>query len=906
MPPRNWPYSVRLWLRALFRRNLVERELDEELSFHLERQVAEDVSRGMDAEEARRRAWMELGGIERCKEECRDQRGLRGLERLRQDITYTFRGIRRSPGLTLAVILTIAIGVGAATSMYGVMERLFSSAPPGVAEPQRVFRIHFFYPRADRPDVASLHTSYPFFELLEDQADTLAAVSAYTGDEIAVGKGSEARRVHAGLVSAGFWRTMEIHPRVGRFMTDAEAHPATGSRVVVLGHSFWQSRFGGSPRVLGKTLQIKGKPYQIIGVTPRGFRGVDLEDVDLWLPLFARADGSEEEVDWHTYGSSSNLKVAVRLKPEVNPEQASAELTSLLRAFYVEEHTTHFGSADDPRLDVYRRVRALLGSISGGLGRDLQAIPEARVTRWLVGISFLLLAIACSNVAGLLLLRAMQRRREIAVRLALGVSRGRLALQFLTESSILAFLGGSAALILGGIGSAWLQRTILPALAWETDSLFDVKVLIVALLSTVAAALAAGLAPLLSVRSDLAAGLCDGDIRSSTRRPRLQRALLAGQGALSVVLLVGAGLFLRSLHNAESFDVGLERDATLALEIDFSGTGRSQAEVARFYERALPRVSTLPEVQSASLSLTLPLRAARGGSIRLPGDDRPLALSEGGVSWVNYVTPDFFKTTGMKLLAGRDFVAEERERGRVVVINETMAKTFWPGHSPIGECVEISGQKGCTAIIGVVADSRLFKIEEDGPNLYYYRPLPPSGEDSRNLLVRVAPGGQGVAGALRRALQELDPALPYVAIETLGEALDPEIRPWRLGASVFTAFGLLALVLAAIGLASAVGYSVSQKTREFGVRIALGARGRSLAALVLRDASRNAVLSLLAGLACAALAGPLLRDLLFEVSPRDPFVFAAVSLGMFLVSTISSLPPAWRAARIDPVVALRK
>jgi predicted permease len=465
-------------------------------------------------------------------------------------------------------------------------------------------------------------------------------------------------------------------------------------------------------------------------------------------------------------------------------------------------------------------------------------------------------------------------------------------------------MGGIAACLTVTWTSAWLQRTILPAMAWEPTGTVELSVISTAALCVFAAAFSAGMAPLWYARVDGTSALRDGALGGPGGRPRMLTGLLAVQGALTVVLLVGAGLFLRSLHNARTADLGVDRDNVLAVAVDFSGSGRPAADVAAFFERALERASAVPGVTQASLALTIPLRSARGGSIRLPGRDTLPVYATGG-PYFNSVTPGFFATTGMRIKQGRDFLEHERNQGDAIIVNETMANLYWPGLSPIGECVYRRRQTTCMTVVGVVADARRFNIIEKDRFLYFYEPMGTNATDSRALLVRTGSGATRVEGALRRALLDLDPSLPFIDIATLGEALEPQIRPWRLGASIFTAFGILAVILAATGLWSSVAYAVSQRTPEFAIRMTLGAHRESLITLMLKDGLRDALIAIAAGLVVAAVASRYLTDLLYGVSPRDPLVFVAVAAGILSIAALASLLPAWRVSGIDPAAALR-
>lgn len=891
-------------VRAALQNRRVEQELDDEVREYLDTAIEQKVSAGMTRAEAVRAARVEMGSLEAVKDRVRDVGWESRVEALGRDLRYGLRMLRRSPGVSAVAVVTIATGVGAATSRFSVMRSLLLAPPPHVVEPGRVFRLHQMFPAEQvdgEPDVGA-QTSYPFYELIATRAKSLDGVAAYTDAELAVGTGSAACLTRSAMVSADFWRTLGVRPALGRFIQNGEAHPARGSRVVVLGHAFWRGRFGGSADAIGQTLTIKGQPYEVIGVAPRGFRGVELADVDLWLPLFA-SDDAGAAATWHTYPTSFDVTVVARLKPDVTREQAAAELTSLQRPFLEEAYAT-FGVSSS-LVERNRRARVVLGSVTGGLGGDLRPIPEARVSMWLVGVAFVLFAIAGCNVAGLLLLRAVQRRREIAVRLALGASRRRLARQLLTESSILALLGGSAALVTAVWAGAWLQRTLLPTMAWEPTTLSDPSVITVAALLMLGAAFVSGMAPLYYMRADGASVLRAGLLRGSGKQPPLLSALLAVQGALSVVLLVGAGLFMRSMHNAQTVDIGLDRDNVLAVQIDFSGSGRTSAAVAAFFEQALERVAALPGVTRASLAMDVPLRRVHMDyAIRLPGRDTLPTLPTGG-PYVNEVTPGFFATVGMRLQEGREFLDQERNQSGVAIVNETIARLYWPGRSPLGECVYLGRQKTCTTVVGVVADARRFRIIEEERYLYYYRPLATGETGPRALLVRVAPGSKRLEATLRRTIVDLDPNLPLIRIETLGEALDPQIWPWRLGASVFTAFGALSVILALIGLWSSVAYAVSQRTQEFAIRMALGAQRASLISLVLKGGMRDALVAVTGGVVLALLGSRYMTDLLYGVSPSDPIVFTAVAAGILTVATLANLLPAWRVSGIDPAAALR-
>ncbi|HEU4631808.1 MAG TPA: ADOP family duplicated permease [Gemmatimonadaceae bacterium] len=897
VPP--WRRYLRFW------RPDVAADIDDELRFHFEARTAELRAQGLSPEEAQRQTAEEFGDEVAVRARLRDigdrmeRRRARFLwwDAAHADLRYALRGLKTNPLFTGAVVLTLAIGIGATTTMYGVMRRLLLQPPPGVSAPEQLSKLFLRWEAAGVSARTTDRSSYPLFQVLHDRATTLAAAAAYLdGREVRVGHGTEAEIVSATLVSGDFWRALGVHAALGRLMTAEEAHPVTGARVVVLGHAFWQQRYGGDRAVVGTTLELQGTPYRIIGVAPRGFRGVEHAETALWLPLFAYADALAGGREWYTFGGDGILAYVVRPRPGVTQAQVAADLSRLFQGFVEGRRRP----GDEARPDVRTLVR--LGPVTGALGSDMTRRPEATVSVWLVGVAAVLLVIACANVGGLLLLRAMRRRREIAVRLALGMSRRRLAVLLLVESGMLALLGGLASGIVVVWGGVWVRRALLTTMATESAGP-DWHVLGLAVACTIGTALVTGLVPVLQTRGDATAGLKDGGQHGATRRSRLHRTLLVGQTALSVALLVGAGLFLRSLHEIGTLDLGLDTRNVLAVDVDFTGTGRSRRETMPFFERALERLRAVPGVEHASLAISAPLHGARGSSIRPRGASEPF---RDGDEWVNYVADDFFAATGMTILEGRGITAADRSGPRVVVVNEALARAAWPGRSPIGDCVYTSAAKDvCAEVVGVVKDARTFGLREEEQWLWFYAPLPPDDVDTRVLLVRTTPGVTGMTATLRRALQELDPNLPYIEIQVLGDVLDPQIRPWRLGAALFTTFGVVAMLLAALGLYAAVAYAVAQRTREIGVRVAVGATTGNVVGLVLGDGVRIALAGIVAGLALALLGGPLIADLLFDVSPRDPLVLAGVGGGVLLAALLASLLPARRAARVDPVTALR-
>jgi predicted permease len=894
-----------MWRRYLrFWRSDVERDVDDELRFHFESRVADLRARGMTAEEAQRQAAEEfgdevavrasLGAIGRRMQ--RRESRLQWWDAVRTDLRYTMRGLATNSMFTVAIVLTLAVGIGAATTMYDVMRRLLIQAPPGVVASQDVRRLFFMYESPGHPREASSSFSYGYLERVRVDAHTVTAAAYMPGKDVVVGEGSDAAQARATLVSAGFWRTLGVRPMLGRFISDDEAHPEHGRRVVVLGHGYWERRFGGDSMLVGRTITVQGNPYEVIGVAPRGFRGVDLTRSDIWLPLFAYGDGGRHLRWWE---GSYNLSFVVRLLPGRTQAQAAQELTSL-RLIADGEQARRFSDGFASRV---KRMPVLLSGVTGALGYDAKRLPEATVSLWLVGVALILLGIALANVASLLLLRALRRQREIAVRLALGMTRRRLAALLLTESAVLAILGAGASVVVAVAGGQWVQQLMLSQMATERAGP-DWPMFGFAAALTALTALVTGLAPMLQARGDQVTRVNDGSQHGSARRSPLHVSLLLAQTALAVMLLVGAGLFVRSLHRLETLDLGLNTRDVRTVEVHFEGTGRPGREITAFYEAALERVRELPGVERASLAIEAPLQDGRGAAIRFRGAEDWFRPEQGLL--VNEVTDGFFETTEMRIVQGRAITATDRTGTPVAVVNQALARVGWPGRSPIGDCIYTSFAKDvCVEVVGVVANARSFSIREAEQMLWFYRPLAPNDIDSRVLLVRTRPGVSDVDAALQHTLRDIDPALPYIDVRPLGDVLDPQLRPWRLGATLFTAFGVLAMLLALLGLYAAVAYAVTQRTREIGVRMAVGATAGNVVRLILGDGVRIAVTGIVTGLALALIGGPFIADLLFDVSPRDPAVLASVGGGVLLAAMLASLLPARRAARVDPVTALR-
>jgi predicted permease len=891
--------GLRRLFRLVVRPPAVEQEVDAELRFHLEEEAARLVGLGMRPEAARLEASRRFGDLRSTREVLvtldRQRRGRERragwLEDLRQDLAYALRGLRRQPGFAVLVILTLGLGIGANATMFGIVDRILFRPPAFLTEPARSDRVYLRYPDGEGGERIDNNISYHRYRDLIAGARTVAAGAAFFDADRVVGVGEAARERGVSLVTPGFWRMFDVRPVVGRFFSEAEDQPPSGTAVAVLGYGYWQSAFGGESSVLGRSVFVGARPYTIIGVAPRGFEGLSLRQVSLFIPITAGAfdDVGDRYVD--RYGFSW-LEILLQRKPGVSREAAGADLTLVFQQ--------SLGAQPGARPDAVSRSRVELAPVLHDRGPEPRG--EARVALWLAGVAVVVLLIACANVANLLLARALRRRREIAVRLALGVARGRLLRQLLTESVLLALLGGGSGLLIAHYGGGVLRRALLSYVDWTATSLFDRRILLFTAASALLTGLLTGVIPALQAgRTQVAGALKDGGREGGHRATRLRTALMVVQSALSVMLLIGSGLFLRSLRNVGAVDLGYEPGRLLYVRTDYRGTQLTPGERHALQQRMLERTRALRGVESATVSWATPYWASLVEDVFIPGRGNVNKL---GPMYLNRVAGDYFTTTGTPIVRGRALSEADRSPpAAAAVVSETMARKVWPGQDAIGQCLKQDADSmPCSQVVGIAKDVRWGSLGDDD-RMQHYHPLPLDGRGM--IYVRTAGDPRRLAEPLRRELQALVPGTTYVTVLPLTTTLDPVFRPWRLGATMFTLFGGLALLVAAIGLYGVIGYGVTQRLHEMGVRIALGAGRGDLMRLVVAEGLRMAVIGIVLGAAGAFLAGKLIASLLFGVPARDPLTFGIVAAVLLFVATLASLLPACRAARVDPNIALR-
>jgi predicted permease len=822
------------------------------------------------------------------------------LDPLWQDLRYAIRGLRLKPGFAAAIVLTLGLGLGANAAMFGIVDQLLFRPPPLLEDAEHTHRVYWYqtYRGKEFPGDVGRYARFVDFT---KWTSSFSRTAGYTLRDLAVGVGEDAREMHIGVVSAGFFGFFDAPPELGRYFTAAEDEPPAGEPVVVLSHAMWEAQYGSRRDVLGTKIQIGPTTYSVIGVAPSEFIGLwpDRRPA-AFIPITSYAAGTgnagRNRSWWQTY-SWGWMSMIVERKPGVTIDQANADLRHAARLSYDAERVEQTGAAP-PEL---ARPRAEVGSILRDRGPN--ASSTGKVAAWLGGVSTIVLLIACANVANLLLARALKRRREIALRLALGSSRVRLASQLLLESLVLAVLGGAAGVLIAQVAGNVLRASLFNR-SEAPSGLRDPRTVIFAFLAAVAVGALTALTPMLqagraNLSADLKAGMRDGTYgRSKTRI-----VLLVLQAALSVILLVGAGLFVRSLTNVESVRLGYDVDPVLMVDLQMRGVRLDSASMVALRYRLLEKAKATPGVENASLQSAVPFWSTSSTSLFVQGIDTVARLGEFNY---NRVSPEFFATVGTRIVRGRGITAGDiLNAPRAVVVSEAMGRALWPGRDAIGQCLRISADTmPCTYVVGIAENTKAQSLGADS-SYYYYLPAAQFRPQSGGLFVRTRGDAAAMKEALRKSLQPLMPGASYVNVTPFAQVMGSEKASWRLGATMFVVFGALALVIAGIGLYSVIAYNAAQRTHELGIRRALGAQAADVMRLVVTDGLRVALVGVVVGIAVALWAGKWIQALLFEVSARDPVVFLSVTATLVVVAAVASWLPALRASKVDANVALR-
>ncbi len=890
--------------RRVFRIGIVggdaDREVDRELEFHFERAVEDLMASGHTESEARAEARRRFGDERRYRRKLRRlargrdrrSRAWDGLATTGRVVLDAWWGVRHAPLLATAVVLLMALGIGANATMFGVLDRLFLTPPAHVDAPDRVKRFFVHIRRSTTGEIETQrHLPFPAYTDWTN-LDEFSGIAAFSDQHLVVGHGASAERLPVTLATASFFPTLGVRPAVGRFF-GPEDDTFGSDPVAVLGHSYWQRRYGGDPAVIGETVDAGDETYAVIGVAPPGFTGVDLDRVDVWLPLHRAGMVEEGGTEWVDARTWYWVQAIGRLVPGVEPEAAEAAATTI--------HRTASAKVEGYDSEARVELAPLL------LARTAEASREARVVPWLVGVALMVLLLTCANVANLLLARTMRRRRETAVRLALGISRARLVGTVVMETVLLALLGGVAAVLVTIWGGEVLRALLVPGAGWESGR-DTIRVVIFSGGLALVAGLVAALVPSWRASRPNTTEALKASSRGATRRrSRLRAGLLVFQAAVSVILLIGTGLFVLSLREARGVDLGFEPEGVLLVRIEPEGGYPGGEEMTAIYRRAHDRVKALPGVEASAVSTVTPFRNARGigDDLRVPGLDS-LPRTRAGGAYIHAVTGEYFETMGLEVLRGRPITEADDAPSAppVAGVNATMARLVWPDGDALGSCLIIR-DRPCATVVGVVEDHHRFDLSEEA-SMNYFVPLsqapypwPPS-----RLMIR-APWPATLGPTVRHALRDALPDARLITTEPFADVIDSSYRSWQLGATLFSAFGVLALIVAAAGLYSVLAFDIAERRAEIGIRAALGASRARLVRRVLTDGVRLAAGGVVLGVLIGIMAARRAEPLLFGVSATDPIVLVTVSAGVLLVAAVASGLPAWRAARVDPNDTLR-
>jgi len=873
--------KVRRRLRALLRRRAVEQELDEELRFHIEKEAERNVARGMSPDEALRVALARFGRFDNIKEECRDARGVRPVEEMWQDLRYGARKLRKSPGFTLVAVMTLALGIGANTAIFSVVNAVLLRPLP-FDEPAQLVRV--FGTNARRSSFSRPH-SYPNFSDLRGQSETFETMAAYSSESAAL-SGDEAPEQISGVIASGdIFRVLRAKPLLGRLLGAEDEQPGR-PRVVVISHGLWQRRFGADPGVVGRVIKLDGREREVVGVTPADFSFEFVTGAtDYWVPINP-ADSLYQQ------RGAIFLEAIGRMKPGVTVEQASADMGV-----------------------VASRLEQQYQESNAGIGVRLAAAQEELVgdvrptLLLLLGAVGLVLLIACANVANLLLARSAGRHREIAVRRALGAWRGRIVRQLLTESLLLAIAGGVLGLLFALWGVKLLSAFVPENVPRFGETSIDLRVLGFTLAASLLTGLLFGIAPALqSSRFDLNEALKEGG-RGGTDgrgRTRVRALLIVAEVALSLVLLISAGLLIKSFVKLRNTDPGFDPSSTLTASLSLAPVRYDTDEkIADFYRRLVERVRTLPGVLTVGAVNPLPLGdndyafafAVIGQPPPPPGQRQSASA--------RFVSPDYFKAQGVPVRAGRVFTEADKEGApNVMVVNEAFARRHLAGLDPLGQRLRLGINSIEAEVVGVVGDIRGTRLST-APEPEYYLPAAAINFNDLTLVVRTATDPASLAPALRQVVTEMDKDLPLYDVRTMESLVARSVARQRFSMTLVGVFAVLAMLLSAVGIFSVMSFLVAQRTHEIGIRMALGAQARDILSMVIRHGVGLTLVGVAVGLAASLALTRLMSGLLYEVSATDPFVYGGITALLAAVALLACYVPARRATKVDPLVALR-
>ncbi len=883
--------SLAAGLRSLFRKEQVDRELDEELTGFLEMATEEKIKSGMSREDARREVRLEMGSPEVAKEIV----GAAGWESLVetswQDLRFAARMLRKNPSFTTVAVLTLALGIAANTTVLSWISATLLNPIPGVAHTSDLVTVM----RGDRTDHPTPPFSYPDLRDLSERTQTFSGLLGYHDDYMSLTGVAKPERIYGALTTANYFDVLGVHPILGRAFLPEEGTLRAGAAVIVIGYAVWQNHFAGDPQIVGKTIQINRHPYTVVGVAPRDFTGCAPGlRTELWIPV--SMDRDVWGFNRPDYRGIFWLNVLGKLRPGVTKNQAQAELNLLMRGIAERFPEDHRDSPNEISLDPLWR------SPFGINGYLYKILPM------LLGLAGVLLLLACANVASLLLVRSVGRRREIAIRLGMGASRKQIIRQFLIESLLLGLLGGTAAIAI----TVWTSRSIVAffppsSLPLTHDAHIDQRVLFVTIAVSILAAIIFGIFPALRSSSLPVQSVLKEEATSvslTLHKSRLLSGLVVAQISLSLVLLVCAGLFTRSLQKAQQSDPGFEASHLLLTSYELSPAGYTRATGAAFDRQVLDRLSALPGVESVTLADFSPLSfSIHSDYLQIEGYvPQPYESMEISRAIVG---PNYFRTLRTSVISGREFTAADTAESQLVaVVNQAFVDRYWPGANALGKQVTDGGDR--FTVVGVARNAKYRLLTSPTEPVIYlpnYQAYSPTHDTTIHL--RTTGDPRTMASSVEETIHQLNPELPLFNVNPLSVTMQLGTLFGRVAATFAASFGFLAMVLAAVGVYGVVTYSTRQRAREVGIRMALGAEKGDIYRLVLGQGFRLTLAGLVVGTALGLAFTRLLKAQLFGVSETDAITFASVGLLLAVVALLACHIPARRATRVDPMVALR-
>jgi predicted permease len=899
-------------MKNLFRKSKTERELHDELQAHLQLHINDNLERGMSPDEARKQAIIKLGGMEQTKELMRDQQTLSLLETFLQDTRYALRIMKKSPAFTCVAILTLALGIGANTAIFSVMRQVLLQRLP-VSHPEELVLLYSPGPRdghvsSDEGD-GSESFSYPMYLDLRDKNSVFSGLAAKADFPISISVRGQTERASAELVSGNYFDVLHVLPALGRLIEPGDSTAPDTSPVVLLSYPYWQKRFGSDPSILNQSVLVNDRSMTVVGVLQSGFNGIQPGLIsDLYVPITMKAFITPAEENGNHRGLMNRsdywVKIIGRMKPGISREQAAAGILPTYHALLDSELPLKTGLSDNEKKAFAARQIILK---DGSRGRPMLANNTGSQLLTLMGMVALVLFITCANVAGLLTARGTARQKEIGIRLSLGASRWRLIRQLVLEACMLSFAGA----ILGLFLAHWLSAALVHyASANEIADGLSAQLNLPSLVFTIALAFVCGIffgvAPAWSAtRVQLAATLKEqaGALSSAKSQARFRKILVVGQFAVTLLLVITAWGFVRSLYNLKNLDLGFRSDHVLQFSIAPPLSGYDKARSLALYAQLEQRIAALPGVRSVS-ALEEPLigQDSNSSNVTLEGfNDTPDVQR-------NSVSPGHFSNLGIPLLQGREFsLADDQHAAKVVIVNEALAQKYFKDGNALGKRMKFGGGAGPldTQIIGVVKNSHNAEIQEELSPMVYMPYRQRESLDSLSFYVRTIADPGSLASAVRSTIAQLDVTLPIYNVRSVDEQIERLLSSNRLLALLSLSFGALAALLAAMGIYALLAYAVSQRTREIGVRMALGAEPKRVALMVLSDVGRLSAVGILVGLPLAYAASKVLNSMLFNV---QSFGAASIAISLIIlgaVATLAAFLPARRASRVDPLIALR-